>query len=254
MGNVIPHYGHFLIGPFSRLWALPNYARSRVRLVLSSDRPVEEMFAMHFFRAMMETVGFTPANVIRAIAPIAFRRILVPSMSFEELSLVHRIFAEQMNAVGRALAPAAPTPSRPMLYLSKEKLRSGNVTVDNEAELTRLLRERGVTIAFPEELTLSEQIALWCEDPIALGFAGSAFHTSVFCPQRRLIVMAHGPDMWVNQVLLDQANGNQARYMFDDDGLEPIGAGNGFHMIFRIRRPEMLADELLRVASEANAQ
>ena len=98
--------------------------------------------------------------------------------------------------------------------MSRERLRGGNVTADNAAEITTILHRNAVEIVFPEELPFENQVGLWASDPIVMGFPGSAMHTSVFFsvffPGRTMLVIAHGRDMWVNQVLIDRANNNRS--------------------------------------------
>lgn len=250
MGNVEPHYGHFLIGPFARLWAIPTFRRQRLRVVFSSGASLDELMLQDFFRTLTAALGLSGENFLRCEGPVRFRHIQVAACPFEELSLVHGVFADMMNGVGRQVSIRHDrTPPRRRVYMSKERLSGGNVTVDNEDEVTTILRRNGVEIVFPELLPLQEQIRLWASDPIVMGFSGSAMHTSVFFPRRTLLVIAHGPDMWVNQVLIDRANRNQSRYLHDEAGLEAIGPGRGFNMNFRVRNPGAFATSLLEIAS-----
>ena len=221
-----------------------------LRVLFSSQASLAELMRHDFFRTLTSALGLLDENFLHCAGPVGFDRIQVATCPFEELSLVHHVFADMMNAIGRQVSirhdRAMP---RRMIYLSKERLPGGNVTVDNEAEVTTILRRNGVDIVFPETLPLEEQIGLWASDPIMMGFSGSALHTSVFFPQRTTLIVSHGPDMWVNQVLIDRANRNQARYLYDEAGCEPIGPGRGFHMNFRIRDPAGFAASLLDIAS-----
>ena len=249
IGNVEPHYGHFLIGPFARLWALGRCNKERVRIVFSCSMKMQELLDKDFFREMMGLLGLDEDNLLRVDTKVRMSRMLVAACPFEELSLVHKVFADMMNGLGRCVPRAGHGPrTRRKIYMSKERLAAGNVRVDNEAELTSILRTAGMDILFPEELGLRDQIDLWADDPVVLGFSGSALHTSVFHPKRTIITLAHGPQMWANQVLIDLANGNKARYLYDETGLLPVGPGNGFHMNFRIRDPARFADSLISVA------
>ncbi|MBS1063740.1 glycosyltransferase family 61 protein [Gluconobacter wancherniae] len=249
MGHIDPHYGHFLVGAVGRLWALPAYERDRLRIVFSCHLSVQELMARDYFRVIMTALGLTEKNFLQISTPVRFRRIDVASIPFEELSLVHTIYADLMHAIGRQIIPEGgqPLPAR-AIYMSKERLRNGNVRVDNESAFTAALRERGVGIVYPEEMGFRDQIKLWASNPTVIGFSGASLHTSIFFPERRVITLAHGPDIWANQCLIDMANNNDAQYLYDANGLEHIGAGNGFNMNYRIRNPEQLASELAEYA------
>ena len=97
-------------------------------------------------------------------------------------------------------------------------------------------------------MTFREQLKLWASNPLVIAYNDSCLHMSAFFPQRRVITLAHGPDIWVNQCLIDMVNGNDARYFYDSAGLERMGAGHGFHMNYRIPDPERLAAELVEFA------
>ena len=250
IGNIDPHYGHFLIGPFARLWAMSACDRESLRVVFSCRMKTEELLDKDFFRQMMELAGLDAENLMRVDTKVRLRRVLVPASPFEELSLVHKVFAEMMNGLGRRVSGIAKAGGRRRrIYMSKERLASGNVRVDNESELTEILRKSDVDIVFPEELELASQIDLWAEDPIVMGFSGSALHTSVFHPRRTVITLAHGAQMWVNQCLIDLANKNHALYLYDESGLLQVGPGSGFHMNFRIKDTRRFAESLLNLSS-----
>lgn len=250
MGNVVMHYGHFLIGPLARLWAIPTFRRRQLRIVFSSNTSLNELMTQDFILTLVSALGLTAENFLQCTEPTRFDHIEVAACPFEELSLVHNVFADMMNGIGRqvSICHDRVVPRR-MVYMSKECLPNGNVTIDNETEITAILRRNGVDVLFPEALPLEEQIKLWATDPIVMGFSGSAMHTSVFFPRRTTLVVAHGPDMWVNQVLIDRVNRNQSRYVYDEAGCEPIGPGRGFNMNYRIRDPRAFATSLLNIAS-----
>ena len=246
IGELHPHYGHFLVGAFARLWALPQEMRQECYLVFSSTITVDELLRLEFIREILTALGLSAANLLRITEPTRFDQITVPASTFEELSLIHQDFIGLMNQVGRAMAGrAAAAPRRRLVYLSKERLDRGVVQVSNEAALTASLRDLGVDIVFPEQLPLRTQIALWAEDPVMMGFSGSAFHTSGFLPARTLIVLAHGEEMWCNQVLIDMANRNNSHYLHEDTGLIRHGATATFHAVFEIRDPVALAADLV---------
>gem|GEM_PF-2619599 len=249
VGNLDPSYAYFLAKSFSRLWSLPAYRRSGLRVVFSSSHSIAQLMQQDYFRLIVTALGLSEQNFLQVVAPLRFPRIRVAAAAFEELSLIHTVFADLAHHVGRQVLPegAQVQPGR-VLFFSQETLKQGNVRVENEAVLTAALRERGVGIIHPHQMTFRDQLKLWASNPLVIAYNDACLHTSIFFPQRRVITLAHGSDMWVNHCLVDMANGNDARYLHDTAGLEPVGAGHGFHMNYRIPDPEGLASELVEFA------
>ncbi|MFT8951122.1 MAG: glycosyltransferase family 61 protein [Gluconobacter sp.] len=245
LGNLNPSYPYFFANVFSRLWGLPPYARSRLKLVFSSPQPVAQLMAQSYFRTIMTALDLTADHFLQVLSPVRFPRITVAAAAFEELSFIYDVFADLAHSIGRKILPEGEQnhPGR-VLFLSQEKLREGNVRVENESLLTSALRAKGIGTVYPSEMTFRDQLKLWASNPLVIGYNDAYLHTSLFFPRRRVVTLAHGPDMWVNQCLVDKTNNNHARYLYDSAGLEPVGAGSGFHMNYRIPDPEKLADEL----------
>ncbi|MBS1071091.1 glycosyltransferase family 61 protein [Gluconobacter cerinus] len=245
LGNINPSYLYFFANVLSRLWSLPPYARSRLKLVFSSPQPLAQLMAQTYFRTIVTALDLTEDHFMQVLSPARFPRITVAAAAFEELSLVHDVFADLAHSIGRKILPegAQDHPGR-VLFFSQEKLSQGNVRVENESALTAALRAKGIGTVYPSQMTFRDQLKLWASNPLVIGYNDACLHTSIFFPQRRVVTLAHSPDMWANQCLVDKANNNHARYLYDSSGLEPVGAGGGFQMNYRIPDPEKFADEL----------
>jgi hypothetical protein len=247
-GMVQDHYGHFLTGAFARFWNWHRLAGRDLRILCHSYRSVEAMFSYPFIAALFDSIGLTPAHFVRPMIPLRVRQLIVPHPSFEELHLVHRDFADFCHRIGKHLAPeAALRRDKAPLYLTKEKVTSGLHTIVNEAEVTKVLDGHGVEIVAPERLGLAAQIALFAEDRLVLGFASSAFHTSIFRPGRRMLVMDYGRHIRANFALMDAVNGNQTLYRHLGDGLQRIGSDGAFVNRMQLMTPQLVAEELLRI-------
>jgi hypothetical protein len=247
-GMVQGHYGHFLTGAFARFWNWHRLAGRDLRILCHAYEPVEAIFAYPFIAALFDSIGLTPAHFVRPTVPLRVRQLIVPHPSFEELHLVHRDFADFCHRIGKHLAPERTLHSVDApLYLTKENVTSGLHTVINEAEVTKVLDQHGVTIVSPEQLGLAAQIALFAEDRLVLGFAGSAFHTSIFRPERRLLVMDYSRHIRANFALIDAVNGNHAVYRYLGAGLERVEPNAAFVNRMRLSAPQRVAEELLRI-------
>ncbi|QDH16852.1 glycosyltransferase family 61 protein [Swingsia samuiensis] len=246
IGEVNLQYGHFLIENLSRLWAIPSYERTRLRIILSYHEEIENIFKYDYFKSIMEALHLTQENFIQIKAPTRFENIKVASAAFEDFSLIYRVYADFVHSIGRYVLPykVDPQPGR-VLYFSKEHLRAGKTRIGNEAELTNILKDKGVGIIFPEQMSFREQIKLWASNPIVAGFSSASLYTSLFFPRRNTVTLSYTENVNVNHVLVDDVNQNNARYLNASPGLEALGAGDGFQMNYRIQNVQKFAEEFL---------
>jgi capsular polysaccharide biosynthesis protein len=93
---------------------------------------------------------------------------------------------------------------------------------------------------------LASQIALFMENRLVLGFAGSAFHTSIFRPERRLLVMDYSRHIRANFALIDAVNGNHTTYRHLGAGLQRVESDGRFVNRMQLAAPRLVAEELLR--------
>jgi capsular polysaccharide biosynthesis protein len=247
-GMVQAHYGHFLIGAFARFWNWHRLAGQDLRILCHAYCTVEALFSYPYIAVLFGSIGLTPAHFVVPTTPLRVRRIILPHPSFEELHLVHRAFADLCHRIGKHLAPEMERPADDApIYLTKQNLTDGLNTVVNEADVTEVLDRHGVRVIAPETLGLAAQIALFAEDRLVMGFAGSAFHTSVFRPGRRLLIMDYARHMRANFALIDAVNDNRTIYRHLGTGLERIESNSAFVNRVQLAAPQRVAEELLRV-------
>ncbi|GBR45672.1 glycosyltransferase 61 family protein [Neokomagataea thailandica] len=241
IGPIEARHSFFYRRSLARFWALPAMERRRLRLVYTTT-DWDALQSAPYFQGICAALNLEADNFFRVTEPVRFSRITVPAASFEELSLIHSVHTDMMHMIGKRWVPqgAEMAPGR-VVYISKENLPSGNVRVGNERDITKVLRERGVGIIFPETLSFREQIEFWASNPVVVGFDNSFLNISSLFPQRNIINIAHGIDMWTTQMLFDSANHNKSDYIFWEEGFETVGAGGGFNMTLMVKNPEQLA-------------
>lgn len=250
------HYGHFLLSTLSRLWAirdLPSYPI----LCFSADLAAE--FTKPYVRDLLRALGIGADRFVTFAEPTKLGQVVLPCRSFEEQNFAHRTFARMCNRIGDRLVPQAVPEvgnARP-LFLSKKGLRSGIRMIVNESDICEHLEKRGVEIALPEQLSFSEQIALWRGSRPVVSFSGSALHTSVFSPSSTLVSIGYDPSLNSSFPLCDWANGSRAAYFHvDASALENLGPqdlskGEGAHCAMRARDPGAVADAVMRAIDAA---
>lgn len=171
------HYGHFLIEAISSLWYTTQEVNAPI-LTNTIPRPFKKTFVDDFLnlywpRHEKETLSFSK--------PVLLRSAVVPYPSFtfcSEAYTVHRSAPEKVASL--VLENKKVVPTEQPLYLSRTKLIDGNRSISGEIELEQTLKMKGFQIAYPERLSLAEQIYLFNKHDTVIGCRGSALHGILF--------------------------------------------------------------------------
>lgn len=217
LGDVVAHFGHFVVGSLSRLWALPADAESA--LLYHGAQDIERLQGLGFLEPLLRSLGLGLEALRNFHAPVRLAEVVVAERAFRENRSASRAYDRLCKAIGRPWLEgvAADGDARPA-YLSKLKLPPGSLhKLENEAALVRALERRGVDIVFPEELDIRAQVRLFAERRHILGVTGSALHVSLFAaPERRILGLNWCRRLNANLPLFDALNRNRAHYYFAD--------------------------------------
>ena len=245
-GRVIPHFGHFLLGALPRFWCRNAMREARHKILIHSMHDVETLFSHPHVADIFGAIGLSADDFVRFTEPVRVSRLIVPWPSFEEGHLAHPVFAEFCHEIGRVLiGPTAPVPDDRPVYFTKEHMRHGIGRFANEADLTKILAESGVDIVAPETLTTAEQVRLFANRSLVTGSFGSVFHTSIFVPRRRMMMLNWANAMFRNFTLVDAINGNDTQYVYPFEAIEFCGHIGEFGSNWRLLEPAATAQQFL---------
>ncbi len=215
LGDVVEHFGHFVVGSLSRLWALP--AGGGTPLLYHGAQDVERLRDLGFVEPLLAPLGLGLEALRHFRTPVRLAEVVVAERAFRENRSASRAYDTLCKAIGRPYREGVATDgdARPA-YLSKLKLPPGSLhKLENEAALVRELERRGVDIVFPEELDFAAQVRLFAERRHVLGLTGSALHVSLFAaPERRILGLNWCRRLNANLLLFDALNGNRAHYYY----------------------------------------
>jgi FkbM family methyltransferase len=246
LGLTTPHYGHFLIDTLCRLWALATH-RQGAKILYHGHETPSQLFQIPFAADIFWALGLTEADFVKFDSPTLLRQVIVPSPAIEELNFSHRILATCFNRIGRLLCPEPPpTASGPPIYLTKANVKSGISHYVNEADFIARLAKAGVEIISPETLPLREQIRIFMGRRTVTGLIGSAFHTALFAPGRKSLILNYEPVVWSNQILIDNANRGHSTFVCEAGGSPNAGPNAHFGNNFTMTDPIRLAEDFLR--------
>lgn len=219
LGFVHIHFGHFLVDSLSRLWPLVEGGlQGRKILFHGWGDPAFWRAEMPWVAELFDGLGLEPDDFEKFDRPVRIRRLELPGRSFQGQTFAHQAHKRLCREIGAGILGEVDAAAGPPVYLSKTRLRSGVRRVTNEHQLEAFLRARGVEIAYPELLSVREQIGWFAGGRTVVGTTTSCFHLSLFAPpEGRIIALEPWGKVNSNHRMFDKLNGNRAVY------LEPLG-------------------------------
>lgn len=216
LGEINPHFGHFLLESTARLWPLVHLQGSfSGQYLFCGQAPSSRLFEKRFIKDILGCFSLTPQNMVSYKKPCRLKNVFVPPPAFEIRTQASPIFRLAMQHIGDSIAgnTGGNTNLTP-LYLSKSKLSKGVSGIINEAEIEDSLRKKGVDIWHPEMFDLGTQIKEISSRKYLLGSVGSAFHTVLFCPGEKSIAgITLGEKINANYLIIDKLCGNTSAYI-----------------------------------------
>jgi hypothetical protein len=238
---------HFLVDTLCRMWAFKFYRKPNTKILYHGSESARTFFETKFASDIFTALGLSEADFIQFNEPTILNRVVIPNPSFEELNFAHKSFAEFMNDVGLSLAGDTHSAKNDNpVYLTKMNIKFGISHYINEEEFVNVLSKAGGEIIAPETLLLKQQIDIFKTRSVITGLTGSAFHTSLFVPKREMLILNYHDTVWSNQILMDKANGNETRFVYDSAGDENKGNDQKFLNNFVMAKPAELAEDFLR--------
>jgi len=246
-GRLKTQYGHFIVDVLSRQWPHIRQAAPRSKILVHHPDP-QAYFSQHpFAQEMLGALGLSTEDFVAFDRPTRIAHLILPWTSFRHQTHAHRVFADLGRSIGETvLGGRRLRRNDRAAYLSKSKLTGGIRRFVNEPLLEAALAAGGVEILHPEFMSLADKVALFCERPVLLGMASSAFHHSLFAPalSARLLMLNPVQSINSNFVLIDRLTGGDSRYLHVA-GSRRLEDGGAFHRAFELDDPARIAKALL---------
>lgn len=249
-GPIIPHYGHFLVTSLSRLWFVVDEVAKGRKLLCHGDHAPQDYFNIPYMGQLLRAAGLAVSDFVSPTVVTRFRDVLVPSPAFVEQSHASFSYVPKMHSIGDALLWERDAAQlKKVAYLSKSRLQPPAVAkMTNEYIVDEIMRDAGVDVIYPENLTLLEQVEMFASYSSILGFAGSAFHTHIFVQKPPEIICAtYDPFINSNFLMLDALNQAEAQYRYPHGNIVPAEIA-GFAVSRSLVDPMKFANEILDVA------
>ena len=188
LGWFFNHFGHFLLESTVRMWIL-EHIEPATKLVFHVLPP---WVPSGIFLELLELYGVAPDRILLPETQTRFRRVIVPEPLYEMSHAVHERMPALHRDIGQRLVNE-PVPFDQPVYLSRRLLPPYHRRIIGELALEEILRENGFAVAYPETMTLRDQIRLINRHREVVTPNGSPTYLSLFAPNPpRLHVMTDG--------------------------------------------------------------
>ncbi|MEG9501321.1 MAG: glycosyltransferase family 61 protein [Methylorubrum extorquens] len=215
IGRINFHYGHFLINTLPRFWNITKIKSPNTKILFHGPMSVEQIFSTPYVKTIFSMLGLRPEDFVKFAVPTKIKHVVVPKTSFEEQRAGFYTYKSLCGDIGRRILHNKDLSTRiDTLYYSKTRLKSAVGIITNEAEIEEYMREKGAIIAYPEELSLEEQVLLMSSAEKIIASAGSFLHTSIFCSPRNISCLNVTEQINSNYTIIDMLNRNNAEYYY----------------------------------------
>ena len=199
LGPLFNHFGRVLLESLARVWYFDEVEPS-VKVVFNNANSAQAAHAPWVPR-LLAAFGIPPERILALDASTRLRRAIVPEPLFEQFYSAHVDMVRPFRNLAVRVAGDMERSEQP-LYLSRRRLTSRQRPVVGELELEDLLRENGFAVAYPETMSIEDQIRLVNGHSDILSSLGSAAHNILFALGKpRLHLLASRDDLPANYFL-----------------------------------------------------
>lgn len=246
IGYFHTHFGHFLTSTLQRLWSLKAsqnkfnyYTCANFNNINDTDHIYEFIFII------LDSLGIRYQNLVNVRDFSILRNITVAEPIFVENSHAYSDWAIFMRSIRQCLiGKHSPHPQNRPIFISRSHIKTGTRQYQGEDLLCECLEKFGIDICYPEELPFLDQLRLWNNYNIFLGFSGSSFLNSIFFQGKKIIIINHDNYIFGTQRMIDLESENKAIYL---DAHAYLKKGTSDPNLYEIVNPHKLAIDLIRI-------
>lgn len=171
LGHVDEHFGHFLVDSMQRLYLAYGATGKKRRYAYISD-------GQDKFLDFLYLAGIERSELLHVAQPTRFRRVVVCEPSIRYIEYYHN----QFKRVCSKISSSVQSSGHKKVYLSRTKAIDLPGRVYGEEPFEKIFAANGYHIAYPERLSIYNQIALMKDCESLAGVTGSALHLMMFAP------------------------------------------------------------------------
>ena len=194
------HYGHFITDVLSKLWAYPFLEDAAVRVLVSKTD-------QWWILKILELYGLPTDRIFILEEPTTFASVYVPTRAMQLYDYVSPHFFIPCAKIARDVTIQPDDGLRHHTKWFVSRRRQGRRRLVNEQEVERLFEAHGYRLAFPEDLPIQDQIALFKNATAVAGCSGSAMYSVIYGRSIESLIVLASPDLVIkSEQLLYAAN------------------------------------------------
>lgn len=182
VGNVYPHFGHFLLEHMNRLYSLLNKAYKDMKVVLINNMDVSPV--PKYIYDFIELFGVKHDDIIILNNTTQFKHVYVPTQSFNMDVYSSGMFGKTFDRIAENV-PSIKGYDK--IYMSRAALDNRH-KVFGEEKVQHIFEKNGFKVIYPETLPLKKQISLVRNCKILAGCAGTALHLGLFMKPGGMVI------------------------------------------------------------------
>ncbi|UVC28649.1 DUF563 domain-containing protein [Pantoea sp. SOD02] len=172
------HFGHFITESLCRLWYAIKYRTPGQKVVFLKESNFKEKYLK-----LLNIAGLNSNEIIIIEEPMRFRSVVIPEQSTLFFSYFNSNFIVPHEKMMKDIAPS----EHKKVYLSRSKFTKNDIINENYFE--DFFRKQGYFIAYPETLTMEEQISLMKGANDIASVMGTASHLVLFAKKNANVIM-----------------------------------------------------------------
>lgn len=222
------HFGHLMTEVISRLWGwdVAKAADPELKVLFRIRFPGERIPGLE--QTLFQAYGIATEDIVWIDAPVWVETLVgaTPMWHNQPPHYVHPGLVDVWDRLGNALIDE-DAPSHRWLFVSRRDLLS-NRACRNTRAVESFFAERGFSVIYPEDWSLSEQAGMFAHAEVIAGFGGSALFNVMFARKlKTLIVLNHEAYTARNEHLFTALMDVTVHYFWSTPDVQhPVGGWN----------------------------
>ena len=203
-GILVCHFGHFLTDCLARMWYAVRHRDDRRKFVFLMLKTSQLQELKNWVYQIFDLLGVPEDRLVILEKPTQFAKIVVPEQSVRIKHDYTNEFLLPFKYITRRVRPFGVK----KLFLTRGKDLKSAIHLCNQEYFEAFYRMRGFTVIAPEQLSVTDQIALVSGADEVATFLGTLAHWSLFSrPNTKWTFINRVDNIVSRQCLINQAVG-----------------------------------------------
>ena len=203
-GILVCHFGHFLTDCLARMWYAIEHPDDRRRFVFLMLKTSKLQELKNWVYQFFDLLGLSEERIVILDKPTQFSKVVVPEQSVRIKHDYTREFLLPFEHIAKRVRPFEVR----KVFLTRGKTLKSQIHLCNQEYFEAFYRMRGFTVIAPEELSVTDQIALISGADEVATFLGTLAHWSLFSrPNTKWTFINRVDNIVTRQCLINDAVG-----------------------------------------------